>query len=357
MNVPNLDPTTPSIYRSKGYIQKYFSEFFDYIDNRWSYINNFSEKLYLYTNKIDNPPTCPICGGYRKFRNFSIGYNEYCSQRCAAIGSRNKRESTCLKRYGVTNPAFSKELLLKKEETNLKRYGVKHVSQNHTIREKQITTMMRLYGTKTYTQTNDYKKYMETHHDEIERKKSDTCLKRYGTSHVFTNKNIYEKTRQTCLERYGFRNYSNTEEFQIRQYATKKKNHSFNSSKIEEDLSSYLDSNKVNYIRQYKSVDYPFVCDFYFPDKDVYLEINASWTHGPHPFNPNNQDDMTLLEEWKRKNNKYYNNAIDCWTRRDPLKVQTAKANNIMLYSVYSNKLEEILNFCEDNNILNRRNI
>ena len=63
-----------------------------------------------------------------------------------------------------------------------------------------------------------------------------------------------------------------------------------------------LKENNINYKTQYKSELYPFCCDFYFPDNDLYLEINAHWTHGYHPFDSTNKDDLLLLEQWKKKN-------------------------------------------------------
>ena len=38
-----------------------------------------------------------------------------------------------------------------------------------------------------------------------------------------------------------------------------------NSSKIENELEKYFTENDIKYISQYKSDEYPFSCDFYFP--------------------------------------------------------------------------------------------
>lgn len=74
---------------------------------------------------------------------------------------------------------------------------------------------------------------------------------------------------------------------------------------------------------------YPFPCDFYISELDLYIEYQGFWTHGKHPFNINDQEDKLKLLEWKNKNTKMYNCAINTWTIRDPLKRKTAKENNL----------------------------
>ena len=58
---------------------------------------------------------------------------------------------------------------------------------------------------------------------------------------------------------------------------------------------------------------------------DLYIEYNGSWTHGKHPFDPTNKDDIEIVEKWKAKNKKYYFIAINTWTKRDVNKRNVAK--------------------------------
>ena len=101
--------------------------------------------------------------------------------------------------------------------------------------------------------------------------------------------------------------------------------------------------NDIKYISQYRSDDYPFACDFYLPDKDLYIEINAHWTHGGHPFDSTNKDDLLLIEQWKLKNTKFYDNAIETWTVRDVLKRETAKNNKLNYLEVFTESLDKII--------------
>lgn len=84
-------------------------------------------------------------------------------------------------------------------------------------------------------------------------------------------------------------------------------------------------------IRQYKEKRYPFHCDFYIPSEDLFIELNYHWTHGKHQFNPKDNKDNEKLNIWeeKAKTSNYYKIAIEVWTKRDPLKIKTAKKNKL----------------------------
>lgn len=94
-------------------------------------------------------------------------------------------------------------------------------------------------------------------------------------------------------------------------------------------------------IQQYKDERYPFKCDIYIKKLDLFIECNFNWTHGKHRFNPDNKEDVLLLERWKNKSkgDDYYSSAIVVWTERDPLKFNIAKKNNLN-YLVFYNESE-----------------
>lgn len=101
--------------------------------------------------------------------------------------------------------------------------------------------------------------------------------------------------------------------------------------------------NKINYIKEYKCKEYPFKCDFYFPDKNLYLEIQGFWSHGGHPFDPNNEDDIEKANCWKEKGSKLYLNNYNVWTIRDPLKREIAKKNNLNLIEVFTTDINVLI--------------
>lgn len=132
----------------------------------------------------------------------------------------------------------------------------------------------------------------------------------------------------------------NKENILTKQYTTKKKNNSFNTSRLEEDYYQTLlhKYDKDDIIRQY-SVDerYPFNCDFYIKSEDKFIELQGTWCHGGHPFDAKNESDIKILNEWKEKAkiSDYFKSAIHIWTETDPLKIKIAKENNLNIEFIY----------------------
>ena len=135
------------------------------------------------------------------------------------------------------------------------------------------------------------------------------------------------------------------QESRIREYNTRKRNKTFNTSKIEQEFKKYLEDNDINFKYQYKSEPYPFNCDFYFPDYDLYFEIQGHWGHGKHPFDENNEDDLNILNIWKEKQNirPQYKMSIKVWTESDPYKRQIAKEHNLNWAEVFSIDIKDVI--------------
>lgn len=124
-----------------------------------------------------------------------------------------------------------------------------------------------------------------------------------------------------------------------RRLNTMRQNHSFNKSQPEETYYTELCSTygSDNVIRQYRDSRYPYACDFYIPSEDLFIEVNKSWTHGGHPFDENNPEDVAKREWLKEmsKTSAYYRNALYTWTDLDVRKQQTAKDNNLNYKTIY----------------------
>ena len=111
-------------------------------------------------------------------------------------------------------------------------------------------------------------------------------------------------------------------------YETKKENGSLNTSKQELEIKTILET-KYIVNTQYKCPEFPFACDFYLPELNIFIDYNEMWTHGREPFDSTNKQHQEILNNWKSKNTKFYDNAIYTWTNLDVRKTQVAKANNI----------------------------
>lgn len=244
-------------------------------------------------------------------------------------GVVEKRKQTCLERYGVENPNQCHEIQEKKKKTMLEKTGYEYAFQVPEVQEKIRQTTLEKYGYE----------YISQNH-EIKQKIQETFKQNYGTAEK--RQEIKKRTEQTCLERYGNKNYMkseycNIEEIQRKRYNTMKANDTFNRSKPEKEIKELL-CKKFTVIMDRKHKNYPFRCDFYIQELNLFIEFQGHVSHGGHPFNIKSNDDLITLHTWlkrsqefnfKGKKKKSYKGYIQTWIRRDPLKRQTAKENNL----------------------------
>lgn len=110
-----------------------------------------------------------------------------------------------------------------------------------------------------------------------------------------------------------------------------KNNNAGHVSRPEKEVYQILKKIYPNLLHNYRSNEYPFICDFFDPDTKTYIELNIHWTHGGHWFDSKNKEDRKTLEDWKRhaKTSQFYKKAIDVWTIKDLEKRKVAKENNL----------------------------
>lgn len=216
----------------------------------------------------------------------------------------------------------------------------------------------------------------------MQRKGEKILIEKYGESKALGNKEVQDKIKQVNLEKYGTEYSFQSKEYQenviqkifLEKYGTispmsatkdtikididilprekwqttRISNGTWNSSSEEEMLYSELVKIFKDVKRQYKSELNPFHCDFYIPATDTYIEYNGFFTHGGHPFDENNRDDVArakvLLE--KGKEHPLCNSAYEIWTQSDPLKVETARKNKIKLLVFYN--MEDTTNWINE---------
>ena len=128
-------------------------------------------------------------------------------------------------------------------------------------------------------------------------------------------------------------------------YLTKKINNTFNISLVQEIAKEELCKvfGEDNVESEYMDDRYPFSCDLYVKSLDLFIEINAFWTHSDHFFDENNFDDLRDFEDLKERS-KYDNHAkslFDVWTRRDVIKRETAIKNNLNYLVFWNNDLSD----------------
>ena len=261
---------------------------------------------------------------------------------------RNKGKKTCLEKYGVDNPAKLEENKEKVKKTCLKKYGTISTTQCKEIRDKIKQTCLEKYGVDNPAKLEENKE-----------KVKQTCLKKYGGLAPICDPNIKNQIKQTCLEKYGVDNYGkslkhkikmsaimSSDEMQEHRYNVMTKNHSFNTSKPEEELYLYIKEKFPSVKRQYKDkLRYPYNCDFYIPELDYFIELQGYYTHNTHPYNPNSISDQVLVERYKERYGPKCQ-AITIWTLKDPEKRDCAKRNHLNFKEVWS--LEEGKKFIDN---------
>ena len=370
------NPNTLRRYTSK--IEgKYNKDIYEYLVNRYDDSDSLKETLYRIYNGIEEHPKCPTCGKPLIFKGI---FFKFCSNICAQSSDeiKQKIKQTCLEKYGVDNYAKSKESKEKVKQTCLKKYGVEYSWQSNECKQKIKQTCLEKYGVDSPLKSKEIRnkckltcleKYGVDNPAKLEENKEkvkQTCLKKYGGLAPICNPNIKNQIKQTCIEKYGVDNYGKSlkhktnmstimlsDEMQKHRYSIMSKNNTFNTSKEEDEVYEFL-SQYIDVTRQFNgSSKYPFCCDFYIEDLDMFIECNFHWTHGGHPFDPSSIKDQVKLEQWKAKQTKYYNNAINVWTKRDVEKRNKAKEENLDYKEFWSLKelKEFFIDYFENSNI------
>lgn len=345
---------------TRNFNKKLTDEIKLYLENR--FIDNFysyKESIFRIKYNIENLPKCPVCSKYihlDKHNNFRT----YCSYKCINLDENIKNKIKCTKfeKYGNENYVNVE----KRIQTNLKKYGCKFSFSAKEVRQKCYNTKLKKYNNKYFC---NQKKSEETclekygvktplHLKSTHEKSKQTFLLKYGVEKPLQSNIFMDKFKNTCLEKYGSEYpiyckeiYNKIDYKKIHEKAmlTKRKNHTFKDSKKEKESYNILKEKFNDLDYQYKSKEYPFYCDFYIPSLNLYIECNYHWTHGGHPYNESNIEDNKIVEIWKSKNSKYYDNAIECWTKRDVNKRNIAKQNNLNYIEFWNiNELKEFIN-------------
>ena len=365
----------------------------EYLNSRYDDSDCMTETIRRIEYKLEERPVCKWCGGHVSFNGYhkgSMHYSACCCSSCHAKYTKDKRCETNIKKYGrknfgsaekvkeywinhygVDNPAKTDFVKKKMRETNLRKYGFNCSSKSEIVKEKIKQTCLKRYGVEYTGQI-----------EEAKEKSKKTCLEKYGSEYYIGSKDCLEKTiefskqnynvdwftkseeiknkaKETMLRRYGVE-YSmqipknkeymsylmSSYEMQERRYNTMKRNHTFNSSSIEEEFFLYIKSRFPKVIRQYKDKNrYPYFCDFYIPELDYFIELQGYYTHGNHPFDPNSNEDLQLIEYYKKKYGEDCQ-PITIWSIKDVEKRNYAKRNHLNFKEVWS--LEDGKNFVND---------
>lgn len=313
----------------------------------------------------------------------SLGYAEEFAAADKAQRKLHMKNGTIAK-YGTDNVFKLSEFQEKAGNTREERYGGRYtLSSDSSLADDARATFMEHMKDDSFRSVVDAKKkatneecYGDTcvmNNPDIRAKHQETCIEKYGVDHpmrIDKNRAAFslrlkehadeynKKSRETCMEKYGVPYYSQTNDFKRIQSkrmsdlkvkkqicAVRLKNHTFKSSLPEDNLYELLCMcfDKSDIERQYISEEYPFACDFYIKSRNLYIELNASWTHGCHWYDMRSNNDVRIVNEWRGKNTAYYDNAISTWTQRDVKKRCLAGIHNLNYVVFWDEKLSDAM--------------
>lgn len=322
-------------FNKKNYWKCVSNEVKDYLMNRYDDSESIQESYYRVINHLEIRPVCKVCGNKLKFNIHLRLFPNHCSIRCSRKDSvcENQRKQTCLNKFGklVNTEKF--------KQTCLEKYGVENVFQLPEIKNKISITHLINHGhiwwsnpeQSSQTLRNNYKHNKE----KILSKTRKTCLEKYNVDNpaksdiikskiISTNLSKYNKESftqteeykiksiKTNLEKYGYSHHNKSlerrqilkeqlhnENVQIKRLNSMKRNSSIKSSSQENKIFEILKTKFNNVIHTYRSEKYPFNCDFYIPELDLYIECQFSQYHHGRKYkgDDNDLEEVKILEQ------------------------------------------------------------
>ena len=318
-------------------VKKKYPNILHYIEKRYDDSSSIKETLGRIKSHIEIRPKCKYCHkGYVSYYGLNNGkaiFFDFCCHSCMSLGTRSKAEQTSLNRHGVKHFPNTK----KAKKTCLEKYGVDNPLKSEKIKEKLKETCLEKYGSTSPLGSKI-----------IYNKTKETLKKNYGVDSPGKSKEIQNRIKTTMLSRYGVASVFSLKSFIEKSHSkevinkineAKRKNHTFNTSKFEEEMFSYIKEKFPSVKRQYKdNIRYPWRCDFYIPELDYFIEIQGYYTHNTHPYNPNSILDQVLVQRYKERYGPKCQ-AITIWTIKDPEKRDCAKHNHLNFKEIWT--LEE----------------
>jgi len=329
MNLEIFKNSDPSGRMSKeSFLFKNYREEYDHIIeycglNRIFDVN-FKEKVYLCINGIKKVPTCKniTCEKKVKFKNSTLGYYEYCSNRCISSDPniKNIKEQKSIQKYGTKHPSQSKEIKDKIIKTNNLKYGGNSPMCLKDIQEKSKNTLLENYGVDNPSKSQDLlKKRVDSFKlSDYKENFKKSSLEKYGVDHPWKDKYIHNKSvigsiesrnvlkRESILRMIGnytlINIYFETGDALIKcdighQFTTTRE-FIYNRFKIKSEICTTCNPIKeqksgaevsiIKYIREIydgevlendRNIINPFEVDIYLPDLKISFEYNGLWWH------------------------------------------------------------------------------
>lgn len=281
--------TNSDLNKDTRWIEKNYPSFFCDISNYTSIDVPWKEKYFWSVNEIKDKPKCPICGNELKFLSIKKGYTKFCSRKCTAIGTIDKKKNTCIQKYGVDNPMKSEMIKDKFDKLITEKYGVSNISKLLDTKDKKKNTMLLNYGVEYNSQRDEVKSLLS---EKMVQKSSEMNYKR--SLQIFENLNkkieMFDiKLVSVKSSNYQFECFNCGEFFAIHKNTLNDRIRNQNTicticNKIDNTSNSQeiiLDFIKSIYNGPIKSNDrhLGFELDIYLPELKIAFEYNGVYWH------------------------------------------------------------------------------
>ena len=180
-----------------------------------------------------------------------------------------KAKETFLKKYGVDNPAKSKEVLVKIQKTNLDRYGVECSAQSEVVKEKIKATNLKKYGVEYSFQAEEVRDKIKatslerygvdnpSKSEVIKSKIVESNRKNLGVDYPMQSKDVMDKSRATSFEKYGTEYPNQSEIVKSKIDASTLEHYGVNRAcKLDEFKQKIVDTNRERYGVDYTCLIY-----------------------------------------------------------------------------------------------------
>lgn len=260
----------------------------------------------------------PDCvGRKRRERSLARHGTEYPQQDPAV---RAKVAATSMARYGAGNIMSTDEGKARMAAACSGKFGADSPFGASSVREKILATNVEKYGGRGPMCSR-----------EVRDRSAKTSRERYGVDNPMQSPDVQAVQRASVEAVYGVPNPMQDESIRMKQTMHRAANGTLSSSSSEEELYSRLcmEFGRKDVVRQYMSDEYPWACDFYIPSRNLYIELNGTWTHGGRWYRGTPEDQSVVVDWNGRGGDGYYANAVRVWTVSDPAKRAAAEAHGL----------------------------
>lgn len=288
MNIPQIETLHRTNIAERCFMKNH-PDLYEYIVSMYTMNIDWKEKLYLFYHNMDEPPRCPICGGYSKFITFFKGYHTHCSVKCSGRSTErlDKIHNTIKERYGVEHALQSIEIQDKYKSTCMERYGVENKSHTQEYKDKFTKTMMDKYGgignsskvicsrVKTTRRNNRLLKSVIPNQigysdDGLWVMKCECPLD--GNTICSNCDGVYEINSHNYFDRVRLKNTLCTKLNPVEQSKIK-------GTETELFVLNILDEYGIDYVTNIRDIIPPKELDIYIPSKGIAIECNGVYWH------------------------------------------------------------------------------